>query len=92
MNVPYLIASISGNAAQSELDYVWSQARPEAKIIIIFQIWAAGCWKHSSHFDFLKSEASRGGSGDGSVRDFKLTPLGELAHVLLNSNEFIYIN
>src|SRR5881227_2234496 len=36
MNVPYLIASISGNAAQSELDYVWSQARPEAKIIIIF--------------------------------------------------------
>src|SRR5205814_7872323 len=42
--------------------------------------------------EFLKSEALRGGSGHGGVTDFKLTPLGELAHVLLNSNEFIYIN
>src|SRR3989440_2335626 len=36
MNVPYLFASISGKSGQAELDYVWSQARPEAKIIIIF--------------------------------------------------------
>jgi biopolymer transport protein TolQ len=36
MNVPYLFASISGKSGQSELDFVWSQARPEAKIIIVF--------------------------------------------------------
>src|SRR2546421_3493717 len=35
MNVPYLFASISGKSGQAELDYVWSQARPEAKIIIV---------------------------------------------------------
>src|SRR5215831_11401283 len=36
MNVPYLFASISGKSGQAELDFIWSQARPEAKIIIIF--------------------------------------------------------
>jgi biopolymer transport protein ExbB/TolQ len=36
MNVPYLFASISGKSGQSELDFIWSQARPEAKIIIVF--------------------------------------------------------
>ena len=34
MNVPYLFASISGKSGPSELEYVWTQARPEAKIII----------------------------------------------------------
>jgi hypothetical protein len=42
--------------------------------------------------EFLKSETMRGGSGARGVTDFALTPLGELAHVLLNSNEFVYIN
>src|SRR5438445_1292765 len=35
MNVPYLFASISGKSGPSELEYVWTQARPEAKIIIV---------------------------------------------------------
>jgi hypothetical protein len=42
--------------------------------------------------EFLKSEAQRGGPDNGGATDFKLTPLGELSHVLLNSNEFVYIN
>src|SRR5438309_10847208 len=45
MNVPYLFASISGKSGQAELDYVWSQARPEAKIIIIFlAIFSITAW------------------------------------------------
>jgi biopolymer transport protein ExbB/TolQ len=36
MNVPYLFASISAKSGQSELDFIWTQARPEAKIIIVF--------------------------------------------------------
>ena len=40
---------------------------------------------------FLKSRAAQSSSPDdaGSV---SLTPVGELAHVVLNSNEFVYIN
>jgi hypothetical protein len=41
--------------------------------------------------EFLKNEAARA-SGDRPAKDFALSPLGELAHVLLNSNEFVYIN
>src|SRR5215471_9461748 len=35
MNVPVLIAAVGNNARQAELLYVWDQATPEAKIIIV---------------------------------------------------------
>src|SRR6266550_7924058 len=35
MNVPYIFASISGKSGKSDLGYIWGQATPEAKIIIL---------------------------------------------------------
>jgi biopolymer transport protein TolQ len=38
MNVPVLFAGVVGRANQAELLYVWEQATPEAKVIIVFLI------------------------------------------------------
>jgi biopolymer transport protein TolQ len=35
MNAPYLFAIASGKSSQGELSYIWEQATPEAKVIIV---------------------------------------------------------
>ncbi len=43
--------------------------------------------------EFLKNRSSqRSKRGREEATELALTPLGELAHVVLNSNEFVYIN
>src|SRR5262249_1149870 len=36
MNAPIFLAAATANTGQAELSYVWGQATPEAKIIIVF--------------------------------------------------------
>ena len=66
---------------------------PAAQVRLLYRIAysrEAGDKEVQQAVEFLKS--SRSGAGDGGATDIALTPLAEFAHVVLNSNEFLYIN
>jgi Protein of unknown function (DUF1553) len=66
---------------------------PAAQVKLLYRIAysrEASAREVQQSLDFLKKRGAPGANGQQA--SLALSPLAELAHVVLNSNEFVYIN